>query len=177
MRELATVGVHKAHGNIETIETTSCKASLRMQSPTSISDKSFTTQPNPTQPSLTQPSTAHRNTAQTYANARRDTDTHAHADTEKERQTDTHRQTHTNTQRKARHQAASCGRCAYLRCALSGVCRSPYQQERSWGCCAGAPPGCRPALPHQARALPPCVTSALALLGLDPAPAAQQTRQ
>jgi len=31
--------------------------------------------------------------------------------------------------------------------------------------------------PNQARALPPCVTSALALSGLDPAPAAQQTRQ
>jgi len=86
-----------------------------------------------------------------------------------------HRDTHTHTQSKARHQAATSGRCAHLRCALSGVCRSPCQQERSWGCCAGAPPGCLPALPHQARAPPPCVTTALASSGLDPAPASQQT--
>lgn len=141
-----------------------------MHSPTAISVNSFTTQPNPAQPSPAQHNTNVCNTdADTDTETQKDTHTYTHTHTEKERRIHTHKHS------KARHQTAKHSKCAHVRCALSGVCRSPCRQERPWGCCAGALPGCLPALPHQARALPPCVTSALALSGLDPAPASQQT--
>ena len=159
---------------IETKGTISCKVTLRMQIPTAISDK-------PTQANTTAwHSTAQHSTAQPHpqTDTETDTQTDTHTDTHHmNARIDTDTQRHTHTQSKSRQQAATCSRCAHSKCALSGVCRSPCQRERSWACCASAPPECLPALPHQARAPPPCVTGALALSGLDPAPASQQALQ
>ncbi len=66
---------------------------------------------------------------------------------------------------------AGSGKAAYLRCGQFGGGRSPCQQRMSWGLCVDAQPRYQPGPPHQARALPPSLTIALALSRLDLAPA------